>query len=81
MHHGSVSAPTAVIPPAAVEFLCVSVALVDGVDQGEEVKSHPPTASFMSPILVSTVLIIFSNIIQSSRLVTAISYGVEGTLR
>ena len=43
-------------------------------------KSHPPTALFMSPILVATALIVFSNIILPSRLVTAISYGTEGTL-
>ena len=30
----------------------------------------------MSPILVATALIVFSNIILSSRLVTAISYGI-----
>ena len=41
-------------------------------------KSHPPTASFMSLILVATALNIFSNIILFSRLVTAISYGTEG---
>ena len=64
-----------------MEFLHVSVALVVvGVDYGEEVKFHPPTASFMSSILVATALIVFSNIILSSRLVTAISYGVQGTL-
>ena len=56
-----------------------SVALVvDGVDEGEKLKSHPPTASFMSPILVTTALIVFSNIILTSRL--AILYGMEGTL-
>ena len=64
-----------------MEFSRVSVTLVvDGVDYGEEVKSHPPTALFMSPILVATALIVFSNIILSSRLARAISYGIEGTL-
>ena len=61
LHHKSVRTPTAVILPA-MEFLRVSVALVvDGVDQGEEVKSHPPTASFMSLILVATPLVVVSH--------------------
>ena len=35
----------------------------------------------MSPMLVATALIVFSNITLSIRLVTATSYGTEGTLR
>ena len=53
---------------------------VDGVDHEEEVKSHLPAALFMSLIFVATALIVFSDIILPSRLITAISYGVEGTL-
>ena len=56
------SEPAAVMPQA-VEFLCVAVALivVDGVDSGEEVKFHPPTASFISLILVATALNVVSH--------------------
>ena len=56
LHQESVSTTTVVILPAAVEFSRVSMAfVVDGVDYVEEVKSHPPTASFMSPILLGLV--------------------------
>ena len=36
--------------------------------------------SFMSPILVAAALIVLSDIILPSKLVEAISCGIEGTL-